>query len=227
MCVCVGVKRQYLCFSRQAVYEAWHSSISFCRSILHKSLCHWKLVERAHIIHLWTRGNGKRDGESEIGLKTFIHIHSPENHRREPSFRIKIYRRIQLTLFIFSSRCRLDVNTCDASLFLSCCFWCCSTHLHISATHRFGLFTFACGFTISSSSLPHLTLVFVVIPSSSRNGFRFGLGLALLVFEHYFFSRKLKALPIGCLRTKGTAEKNKKSLFCYFVNIKRSFARLL
>lgn len=51
-----------------------------------------------------------------------------------------------------------------ASLFLSSYSSCYSTHLHIFATHRFGLFTFACGFTIfSSSSLPHLTVAVCVV----------------------------------------------------------------
>lgn len=120
-------------------------------------------------------------------------------HRSPPGwrtlFRIKFHRRIQLTLFIFSNRQRrLDicVHTCDASLFLSSCSSCCSTHLHISACYpSLWAFYFACGFTIFLL-LPFLTwtLLFLLFPSSSRNGFRFGLGRALLVFEteHYFFS---------------------------------------
>lgn len=63
---------------------------------------------------------------------------------------------------------------------------------------------------------------FLLLFSSSRNGFRFGLGRALLVFEHYFFSLKLNALPIGC-EHRG----KEKKVYFVILNIKRSFARLL
>lgn len=76
-----------------------------------------------------------------------------------------------------------------ASLFLSSYSSCCSTHLHIFATHRFGLFTFACGFTIfSSSSLPHLTFLFLLLlfPIIDEKWFslRFGTRFVCVETEH-------------------------------------------
>lgn len=75
--------------------------------------------------------------------------------------------------------------------------------------------------------LPFLTwlLFLLLFPSSSRNGFRFGLGRALLVFEHYFSVVSWKRYREDVRERRHRTEEEKK----YFVvlNIERSFARLL
>lgn len=53
---------------------------------------------------------------------------------------------------------------------------------------------------LSSSSLPHLNVVFVVAFIIIEKWFslRFGTRFVCVETEHFFFSRKLKALPRGC-----------------------------
>lgn len=211
--------------------------------ILHHQECHRRVIERAYIyiygiyvnssqaasIHTVERGRKRKGVRAQRRLKH----RSPPGW--EPSFELSFIGASNS----HSSSSQTDnddwiyVHTCDASLFLSSCSSCCSTHLHISACYpSLWAFYFACGFTIFLL-LPFLTwtLLFLLFSSSSRNGFRFGLGRALLVFEtehYFFFSRKLKALPRGCAESERNGRRRNKTkqkeLFCLTLSSFKKFS---
>lgn len=125
---------------------------------------------------------------------------------------------------IFTSRMRLGCECFPISWLLFFLLFYTFTHF---ATHRFGLFTFACGFTIFLL-LPFLTwmLFLLLLSSSSRNGFRFALGRALFVLRPsiFFFSvASWKRYREDVLKTNASGKKN---FFCVGLSIgkKKFFA---
>lgn len=115
-----------------------------------------------------------RSARCEMHLSTNAHNMPNREQQLNPPVESSFYywRRINLTLI---SSCDVEVKIClryarcfPEKYFLAVC----PTHSQHFATHRFGLFTFACGFKSfpSSSSLPHSCCFCCWFSSSPRNG---------------------------------------------------------
>lgn len=197
----MGVRRRHNFLgdgSFQAVCDAWR----IFRLSPYTAPCRWRAYGEICVYSQYCTVDGRARGRQSERLKTSCL--PAENPLFELNF-IGASNSHSSLVVIFSKRW---MNV--ASLFLGSysCYYS-STFTHF-ATHRYGLFTSACGSVFPSSSL-HVVFVVAFIIDEKWFRFAFGTRFVCVETEHYFFfSHKLKALASGCAETERGGNKENK-----------------